>query len=147
MALGLKERIKREKLAKEQKRAERMGVKNNATGQDIVKKLSTGRQISSGDLDRISMAVSVFRNGGEELERVLDNLRRHQAVLYKMVEEEFKGDWISNFEKLISSIPSENRFRPFAITWPQWLEFGMAVGMNEEDVVGALKILMIFRDR
>lgn len=147
MGFSLKERREREMLRKEQKRAERMAIKTEMTGEELVKALGRGRQISANDLERMQQSVAVFRNGGEELERVLAELKLKHMVLYKAVEEHLKGDWMGNFEKLIASIPDVKKFRPFAITWPEWRQFGMAAGMNEEDVVGALKVMLVFRDR
>ncbi len=147
VALSLKEQRERENLRKEQKRAERMGVKTLATGQSLVAELSKGRQISEGDLKRMEKAVDVFRTGGEELDRVLENLKVHQKAMYKIVQEELKGDWMGAFGKLVAGIPAAKRFRPFAITWPEWRQIGLEAGMNEEQVVDALKVMMVFRDR
>lgn len=147
VALSYSEQRQRESAKKEQRRAERLGVKSAATGEKLVATLSRGRQISSEDLKRMEMAVGIFRDGGPELERVLDNMKRHQAVLYKMVEDELKGDWMTLFGRLIASIPKAREFRPFSITWPEWRQFGMEAGMNEEEVVQALKVMLVFRDR
>ena len=145
--LSLKERREREALRKEQKRAERIGVKTTSTGEGLVATLGKGRQISADDLKRMEQAVAVFRDGGEELERVLENLRLHQKAMYNLVQEELKGDWMGAFGRLVAAIPAAKRFRPFAITWPEWRQIGLEAGMNEEEVVDALKVMLVFRDR
>lgn len=143
----MKERREREALRKEQKRAERIGVKTTSTGEGLVATLGKGRQISADDLKRMEQAVAVFRDGGEELERVLENLRLHQKAMYNLVQEELKGDWMGAFGRLVAAIPAAKRFRPFAITWPEWRQIGLEAGMNEEEVVDALKVMLVFRDR
>lgn len=147
MALSLKERRERDALKKEQKRAERIGVKTTATGEGLVATLGRGRQISADDLKRMEKAVAVFRDGGEELEKVLDNLKLHHKTMYKMVQDELQGDWMGSFGRLVAGVPAARRFRPFNITWPEWLQIGMEAGMNEEEVVSALKVMLVFRDR
>ncbi len=145
--LSLKERREREALRKEQKRAERIGVKTTSTGEGLVATLGKGRQISADDLKRMEKAVAVFRDGGEELERVLENLKLHQKAMYNLVQDELQGDWMGAFGRLVEAIPASKRFRPFAITWPEWRQIGLEAGMNEEDVVSALKVMLVFRDR
>jgi hypothetical protein len=147
VALSLKEQRERDALRKEQKRAERMGVKTIATGEGLVAQLGKGRQISDGDLKRMEQAVAVFRDGGEELDRVVENLKLHQKAMYKMVQDELKGDWMGAFGRLVGAIPAARRFRPFAISWPEWRQIGLEAGMNEEEVVDALKVMLVFRDR
>lgn len=145
--LSLKERRERDALKKEQKRAERIGVKTTSTGEGLVATLGKGRQISADDLKRMEQAVAVFRDGGDELQRVLDNLKTHEKALYKIVQDELKGDWMGAFGRLVTAIPHVKRFRPFAITWPEWRQIGLEAGMNEEQVVDALKVMLVFRDR
>lgn len=144
--LSFRERREREVMKKEQKRAERLGVKTTSTGQGLVDTLQRGRQISAADLKRMEQAVGVFRTGGEQLDRVLDDLKTHHRVIYKMVQDELQGDWMGAFEKLIASMPKSREFRPFTISWPEWRQFGMEAGMTEEEVVSALKVLVVFRD-
>lgn len=145
--MSFKERRERERLQKEQKRAERIGVNTLATGESLVATLGKGRQISSSDLERMEKAVEVFQIGGEEMDRVKENLKLHHKALFKIVEEELKGDWMGSFGRLVKAIPQARRFRPFAISWPEWKQIGMEAGMNEEDVVAALKVMLVFRDR
>ena len=145
--LSFKERRERDALKKEQKRAERIGVKTVSTGEGLVATLGKGRQISADDLKRMEQAVAVFRDGGEELERVLENLKLHEKAMYKIVQDELKGDWMGAFGRLVAAIPAVKRFRPFAISWPEWRQIGLEAGMNEEEVVDALKVMLVFRDR
>lgn len=147
MSLTFSERRQRESMKKEQKRAERIGVKTDATGAGLVATLSRGRQIGADDLKRMETAVSIFQNGGPELDRVIEDLKLRHKALYKVVEDELKGDWMGAFMRLVASIPAAKRFRPFAITWPEWRQFGMEAGMNEEETVAALKVMLVFRDR
>lgn len=147
MALTLRERRDRDALKKEQKRAERIGVKTASTGEGLVATLGKGRQINADDLKRMEQAVSLFQKGGEELDKVIDNLKLHHKTMYKMVQDELQGDWMGAFGRLVEAIPAARRFRPFTITWPDWKQIGMEAGMNEEDVVSALKVMLVFRDR
>lgn len=147
MALSFSERRQRDSMKKEQRRAERIGVKTNATGEGLVATLGRGRQLSADDLKRMSMAVDVFRNGGPELERVLEEMKVHQRAMYTVMQETLKGDWMELFGRLVGSMSKASSFRPYAITWPEWLQFGIEAGMNEEQVVEALKVMLVFRDR
>lgn len=147
MALGLKEKMARDRAAKEQKRAERMSLKSLRTGDDLVGALRKGRQVSESDLKRIVTAVTVFHEGGDDKQRVIDGLKPAQRVMYEVVKNELKGEWMGSFLKLIESLPDEKRFRPYTITWPEWREFGMHAGMTDEQTSDALKVMLVMRDR
>lgn len=147
MVLSFKERRLRETMKKEQKRSERLGVQTAQTGESIVQALGKGRKIGPEDLKKMKFAVSQFQIDGEFHDVLMEKLKLQHKALYKIVQEEFESEWMNQFMKLVDHIPAASRFRPFAISWPQWLQFGMEVDMNEEDVVNALKVMLIFRDR
>lgn len=148
MVMSLKERMQRDSLRKEQKRADRAGMKTLMRGEDIVAKLSSGRQIGDDDLRNISLAVDIFKNADDETrDRMKAKLRKRDLMLYNIVETELRGEWMDHFEKLVGAIPLEKRQRPFSIDWTGWREIGARVGMPEEQVVEALKVLLVFRDR
>jgi len=137
----------RDRANKEQKRAERMSLKSLKTGEELVAALGKGRQIAESDLKRMVTAVGVFHNEGEEKQRVIEGLKPSQRVMYEVVKNELKSEWMGNFLKLIESLPDEKRFRPYAITWPEWREFGMHAGMTSEQTTDALKVMLVMRDR
>lgn len=148
MVMSLKERMQRDSLRKEQKRADRAGMKTLMKGEEVVSKLASGRQIGDDDLKNISLAVDVFKNADEETrDRMKAKLRKRDLMLYNIVETELRGEWMDHFEKLIGAIPLERRQRPFSIDWTGWREIGAKAGMPEEQVVEALKVLLVFRDR
>ena len=147
MPLSLKERMLQSSLRKEQKRAERESEVTLTSGPDICFKLADGRQITRHGLDRMRMAVRIFRDGGPKLDMALKQMSSKKRAMYRLVSSEFKGEWMEMFERLVDAIPDDRRDSVFSTSWDDWRRTGGAVGMNDQQVVDALRVMLVFRDR
>lgn len=137
----------RERARKDQKIAQRMSVRSLQTGAELAAALAEGRQIDEGDLLLLVDVVRTFQNGGEDLERLVARMKRSQRVMYEVARKELQGEWMAAFLRLVQSLPDDLRAAPYSITWSHWRELGMRAGMREEEVVDALKVMMVMRDR
>lgn len=147
MALSLKERMQAQSLKKEQKRAERMSEVTLKSGPEICAKLAAGRQVNRFGLEQMREAVRLFRDGGRKLDDALAQMSPKKRMMFRVAKEELQGEWMGMFEQLVASIPDNRRDRPFAINWDQWVSLGAEAGMNEEQVVNALRVMLVFRNR
>lgn len=147
VGFDLKERMARERARKDQRIAQRMSVKTMDTGEQLAAALAQGRQINETDLLALIDVVRTFLEGGDKLERVISLMKRSQRVMYEVAKKELQGEWMSAFLRLIESLPDDLRASPYTITWPHWRELGMVAGMREDEVVNALKVMMVMRDR
>lgn len=150
MALSLKERLLKEKerklMRKEQKRAELLDIKNMNSGEKLVNEISKGKMINKKSFRDMKLAVEIFSEGGERQELILSKLGKRDRVLYSIAKEEMKGEWMESFALMAKKI-IESNMSPERMSWPEWRQFGIDAGMNEDQIVDALKVIVVFKNR
>lgn len=142
--MGLSERMAAARVKKEQHIAERQTRKIADTGEAIVKSLESNR--SRVNLNNLELVAEAFAEAqsNNTIEKLLDNAKH--KIMYGMVKEYLEGDWMSEFRKLLSVVPADRRLMGQAITWQDWQKYAVKAGLEERELVQALRVIMIFRD-
>lgn len=142
--MGLSERMAAARAKKEQHSAERQMRKLGETGEAIALSLQSNR--STINLNVLETGVSVFSDAisNNTIERLLDKPKF--KIMYAMVKEHLQGEWMADFSKLIAAVPADRRMIAQSNSWQDWQAYAVKAGMNEHELLQALRVLAIFRD-
>ena len=98
------------------------------------------------NLKRIEDAAAIFDPNSENAALVEELLRKpKEKAMYMMVKEELQGDWMADFRRLLSVMPSMAIMQGQTVSWQAWREYADKAGLDEEALTQALKLIVVFR--